>query len=195
MRENECKRCCCFIYRARAIYTQLKDQFREAACGPKPRLLSIYCWCTKPMQKHTHTLAVAASTIAPAFVFVFFFLNTCIQFSKNTRKCLHYIQLCVSWRGHGRMTECSSWRTAGFNMQGDQYSEPAPIDCNSSSFFLFFNFILTHSHSTLSCRCCLPRQYINKHKHTNTHICIHVRTQTHTWVAGTILPSMQTKVQ
>lgn len=50
--ERECERCCCFIYRASAIYTQLKDQFREAARGPQPRSLSI----TVHAQNQTHTL-------------------------------------------------------------------------------------------------------------------------------------------
>lgn len=80
-----------------------------------------------------------------------------IWFVCSPNEALQHIQPCVSWwrgrwgwgggEGGGAhwLTECSSWSTAGFNMLVDQYSEPAPIDCNSSGFFFSISFSPTHT--------------------------------------------------
>ena len=47
-------------------------------------------------------------------------------------------------------------------MLGDQYSEPAPIDCNSSSFFSFFFYFQFHSHPLALHTELLPREAIHK---------------------------------
>lgn len=54
MRESECERCCCFIYRASAIYTQLKDQFREACLWATAKITLHYGACLTPKHTHTH---------------------------------------------------------------------------------------------------------------------------------------------
>lgn len=89
-------------------------------------------------RKLTHTLAHLYAKAPPSQLFFFFY--TRIQCSKNMWTRLQCIRRCVRWRGHGTLTECSSWSTAAFNVLGDQYSQPAPIDCNSSSFLSFFFF-------------------------------------------------------
>lgn len=156
MRESECERCCCFIYRASAIYTQLKDQFREACLWATAKITLHYGACLTPKHTHARTLSPICEVglRLPSYL-----LCTYTHSNKTMWFSAHTVQPCIRSQrgGWGRGEGGGAWGWAHTDWLSVLHGVQQALTCSGINtvnqrqsiaihlaiFFFFFTF---HSH-------------------------------------------------